>query len=132
MCIIVLKIDEFVLILRSRSVSNFSRQSIKAVILCWTLTADPVHGKKTELYMTANGLQLLGEYLCGTVPEMFCWFQSSLSFIQKGFYCLQASKTSKGKGHTGSHMVLCCTTYLPFGALYKKLYLVCREDYFSK
>lgn len=82
--------------------------------------------------MTANGLQLLGEYLCGRVPEMFCWFQSSLSFIQEGFYCLQASKTSKGKGHTGSHMVLCWTTYLPFGALYKKLYLVCREDDFSK
>lgn len=70
--------------------------------------------------MTVNGLQLLGEYLCGKVPEMFCWFQSSLSFVQKGFYCLQASKASKAKGHTASHMILCCTTYLPFGTLYKK------------
>ena len=47
-----------------------------------------------ELYRTASGLQLLGEYFCGVVPETFCRFQSSLSFVQKGFYCLQA----EGKG----------------------------------
>lgn len=37
----------FVLIPQSRSVSDFSHQSIEAVILCWAhLTTDPVHGKK--------------------------------------------------------------------------------------
>lgn len=125
LCIIKLNIDQFVLILQSRFVSDFSHHSIKAVILCWThLTADPVRGKKYKaMCMTTNGLQLLGEYLCGKVPEMFCWFQSSLSFVQKGFYCLQASKASRGKGHTTSHMILCCMTYLPFGTLYKKSFI---------
>lgn len=84
--------------------------------------------RNIALYSIANDLQLRGEYFCGRVPEMFCWFQSSLSFVQKGFYCLQASKASREKGHTASRMTLCCMTYLPFGALYKKLYLVCRED----
>ena len=37
------------LILQSRSVSDFSHQSIKAVILCWAhLTTDPVRGKKFQ------------------------------------------------------------------------------------
>lgn len=47
MCMITTKIYSFFLILRSRSVSDFSRQSIEAVILCWAhLTTDPVRGKK--------------------------------------------------------------------------------------
>lgn len=62
--------------------------------------------RNIALYRIANGLQLLGEYLCGRVPEVFCWFQSSLSFVQKGFYCLQASKASREKGHTDSRMTV--------------------------
>lgn len=67
--------------------------------------------KNTALYRIANGLKSLGEYLCGRVPEMFRWFQSSLSFLQKGFCCLQASKASAGKGHTTSHMTLPCDLF---------------------
>ena len=46
---IILKIYQLLLILQSRSVSDFSHQSIKAVILCWAhLTTDPVRGKKFQ------------------------------------------------------------------------------------
>lgn len=46
---IILKIYQLFLILQSRSVNDFSHQSIKAVILCWAhLTTDPVRGKKFQ------------------------------------------------------------------------------------
>lgn len=117
----------------SRSVSDFSHQSIEAVILCWAhLTTDPVRGKKYSTIQDSKWPAVAWRISLWQGARNVFWFQSSLSFVQKGFYCLQVSKSSRGKGHTASHMILYCMTYLPFGALYKKLYLVCREDYFSK
>lgn len=81
----------------------------------------PVHGRQWRAPWDSKWPAMLGGYLCGRVPGMFCWFQRSLSFVQKGFYCLQASKAAEGEGDSACPVILCCAPRVPLGAVCKKL-----------
>lgn len=132
-CPFTLKMFQFVFILQSRSVSYFPHQSIKVEILCWAhLTADPVWGKYRAIQDSKwKEGQLFGEYLCDSVPKMFFCFKVHYRLFRRVFIVCKQVRQAEGKG-TWPALWLCCMTYLPFGALYKELYLVCRADYFSK
>lgn len=75
--------------------------------------------------------QLFGEYLCDSVPKMFFCFKVHYHLFRRVFIVCKQARQAEGKG-TWPTLWLCCMTYLPFGVLYKELYLVCRANYFSK
>lgn len=122
----------FVLIPQFRSVSDFSHQSNETVILCWAhLTTDPVCGKKYSAIQDSKW---------PTVAWRISFWQSTrnvlpvskFTFICSERFLLFASKQGKQRERAHSLPYDCAIWPIClFGALYKKLYLVSREDYFQ-
>jgi hypothetical protein len=59
---------------------------------------------------------------------MFCWFQRSLSFVQKDLYCFQASKASRERVCS----LRCSSVLDDLFASYRKSLIWPAEGYFSE
>lgn len=91
------KFTSFFLILRSRSVSDFSHQSIKAVILCWAhLTTDPVRGKKFQAIQGGKRPAVAWRVSVAGCLKCFASFKVHFHLLRK--VCIVCRQARKGKG----------------------------------